>query len=32
MMFGDGDPHVANAPGDARRAAWDAIPEDKIGP
>jgi para-nitrobenzyl esterase len=32
MMFGDGDPHIADAPDDVRRAAWDAIPEDKIGP
>ena len=32
MMLGDGDPHVANAPNDARRKAWDVVPEEKIGP
>lgn len=32
MIFGDGDPHVANAPEEARRRAWDVIPEDRIGP
>ena len=32
MMLADGDPHAANAPDDARRAAWDAIPEERIGP
>jgi para-nitrobenzyl esterase len=32
MMFGDGDPHVALAPSEARRKAWDAIPEERIGP
>jgi para-nitrobenzyl esterase len=32
MMLGAGDPHVANAPNDERRAAWDAIPEERIGP
>jgi carboxylesterase type B len=32
MMFGDGDPHVTNAPDDARRAVWDTIPEERIGP
>ncbi|HWA92415.1 MAG TPA: carboxylesterase/lipase family protein [Rhizomicrobium sp.] len=32
MIFGDGDPHVVDAPDDARRKAWDDIPEDKIGP
>jgi len=32
MIFGDGDPHVVNAPDDARRAVWDGIPENKIGP
>jgi carboxylesterase type B len=32
MMFGDGDAHVTNAPDDARRAAWDTIPEERIGP
>jgi para-nitrobenzyl esterase len=32
MMLGDGDPHVVNAPDDMRRAAWDAVAEDRIGP
>ncbi len=32
MMLGDGDPHVTNAPDDARRQMWDIIPEDRIGP
>ncbi|MEI9931130.1 MAG: hypothetical protein WDM89_11455 [Rhizomicrobium sp.] len=32
MIFGDGDPHIVNAPDEARRAAWDTIPESKIGP
>ena len=32
MIFGDGDPHVTNAPDDTRRAAWDMIPENRIGP
>jgi para-nitrobenzyl esterase len=32
VMLGDGDPHVTNAPDDHRRAAWDAVPEDRIGP
>ena len=32
LIFGDGDPHVANAPDDSRRAAWDSIPEERIGP
>ena len=32
MMFGDGDPHVTNAPDDTRRAVWDMIPESRIGP
>jgi para-nitrobenzyl esterase len=32
MIFGDGDPHVANAPNDTRRVAWDAVSEEKIGP
>jgi para-nitrobenzyl esterase len=31
MMFGDGAPHVANAPDDLRRAAWDTVPEERIG-
>ncbi len=32
MILGDGDPHVTNAPNDARRKAWDVVPEEKIGP
>ena len=32
MIFGDGDLHVTNAPDDTRRAAWDMIPESRIGP
>ena len=32
MMFGDGAPHIANAPDETRRAAWGSIPENKIGP
>ncbi len=32
MILGDGDPHAIAAPDDRRRAAWDAIPEDRIGP
>ena len=32
MIFGDGDPHVTNAPDDTRRAVWDMIPESRIGP
>jgi para-nitrobenzyl esterase len=32
MMFGEGDPQLTNAPDDSRRAAWDTIPEDRIGP
>ncbi len=31
MIFGEGDPHVADAPLDRRRAAWDAIPEERLG-
>jgi para-nitrobenzyl esterase len=32
MMFAEKDPQMTNAPDDARRAAWDAIPEERIGP
>lgn len=32
MMLGDGDPHVVADPAAPRRRAWDAIPEDRIGP
>lgn len=31
MMFGDGAPHVLDAPNEARRAAWDKVPERKLG-
>lgn len=31
MIFGDGDPHIVDAPEEARRIAWDAIPENRIG-
>jgi para-nitrobenzyl esterase len=32
MIFGDRPPRMALAPNEARRAAWDAIPERKLGP
>ena len=32
MIFGDGAPHVASAPTEERRLAWQAIPAGKIGP
>ena len=32
MIFGDGALHVASAPTEERRLAWQAIPADKIGP
>jgi para-nitrobenzyl esterase len=32
MIFGDGAPHVADAPNEARRKAWSEIPETAIGP
>lgn len=32
MIFGDGPPHTISAPNDARRAAWDHVPERKLGP
>jgi len=32
MILGNGDPHVANAPSDDRRKAWEVIPEGRIGP
>ncbi|MBV8979232.1 MAG: carboxylesterase/lipase family protein [Alphaproteobacteria bacterium] len=32
MILGSGEPHVAQAPDDARRAAWDTIDEARIGP
>jgi para-nitrobenzyl esterase len=31
MIFGDGPPHVAQAPDEARRKAWDSIAEERIG-
>ena len=32
MIFGEGEPHVVKAPNEARRKAWDCIPENLIGP
>jgi para-nitrobenzyl esterase len=32
MIFGDGAPHIENAPDEKRRLAWEAIPETSIGP
>lgn len=32
MIFGDGPPHTMFAPNDARRKAWDRVPERKLGP
>jgi para-nitrobenzyl esterase len=32
MIFGDGAPHLADAPNEARRKAWSEIPETAIGP
>ena len=32
MIFGDGAPHVADAPNETRREAWAEIPEASIGP
>jgi len=32
MIFGDGAPHIADAPNDARRAAWEKLPERRLGP
>jgi para-nitrobenzyl esterase len=31
-IFGDGAPHLAGAPNETRRRAWDQIPERKLGP
>jgi para-nitrobenzyl esterase len=31
MIFGDGPPHVVNAPNEARRKAWDKVSERKLG-
>ncbi|MGH6872501.1 MAG: carboxylesterase/lipase family protein [Rhizomicrobium sp.] len=32
MLFGDGEPHLSDAPNEARRKAWDAMPEKRLGP
>jgi para-nitrobenzyl esterase len=32
MIFGDGAPHVVGAPNEARRLAWESIPERRLGP
>ena len=32
MIFGDGAPHIVDAPEEKRLRAWDAIPERKLGP
>jgi hypothetical protein len=32
MIFGDGTPHLANAPNEERLRAWDAMPERRVGP
>jgi para-nitrobenzyl esterase len=32
MIFGDGAPHIAQRPNEARRLIWDSIPERKLGP
>ncbi len=32
MIFGDGPPHVTERPNEARRLAWETIPERKLGP
>ncbi|HXC57002.1 MAG TPA: carboxylesterase/lipase family protein [Rhizomicrobium sp.] len=32
MIFGDGMPHIAAAPNEARRQAWASVPAEKIGP
>jgi para-nitrobenzyl esterase len=32
MIFGDGEPHTTSAPNEARRKAWDRVPERKLGP
>ncbi len=32
MIFGEGEPHLENAPEERRRLAWESIPEDSIGP
>jgi para-nitrobenzyl esterase len=32
MIFGDGAPHLVNAPNEERLRAWDTMPERRIGP
>ncbi|MBU6443628.1 MAG: carboxylesterase/lipase family protein [Alphaproteobacteria bacterium] len=32
LIFGDGAPHLVNAPNEARRKAWLAVPERRLGP
>jgi hypothetical protein len=32
MIFGDGQPHTMSAPNEARRKAWDRVPDRKLGP
>jgi para-nitrobenzyl esterase len=32
MIFGNGAPHVVNAPEEGRRLAWQSVPESSIGP
>jgi len=32
MIFGDGAPHIVDAPNEARRAAWEKLPERRLGP
>lgn len=32
MLFGDGSPHILNRPNEARRLAWESVPERKLGP
>jgi para-nitrobenzyl esterase len=32
MIFGDGAPHVFDAPNEVRRKAWEAIPDAMVGP
>lgn len=31
MIFGDGSPHLVEAPNEQRRLAWDALPEHRLG-
>jgi para-nitrobenzyl esterase len=32
MIFGDGAPHLTNAPNESRRKAWESVPANRIGP